>query len=135
MKKLLFIVFSFALNLSVQANELIQYDLRVDGMTCPFCLATSEKALKKIQGVRYVSSNLDSATISVCGPASLEFDEAELSDLFKTKGFTYRSLEKQKNCSLPGSDGEESTPLETQEHAHSGEQEHKGEPDEHYSHE
>ena len=104
MKKLLFIVFSFALNLSVQANELIQYDLRVDGMTCPFCLATSEKALKKIQGVRYVSSNLDTATISVCGPASLEFDEAELSDLFKSKGFTYRSLEKQMNCSLPDSD-------------------------------
>ena len=132
MKKLLFIVFSFALNLSVQANELIQYDVRVDGMTCPFCLATSEKALKKIQGVRYVSSNLDTATISVCGPASLEFDEAELSKLFESKGFTYRSLEKQMNCSLPDSDGEESTPLETQEHAHIGEQEHKGEHDEHY---
>lgn len=129
MKKIIFVALSFAFAVSAHASELIQYDLRVDGMTCPFCLATSEKALKKLPGVQYISSNLDTATISVCGPDSLKFDEAELSDLFKTKGFTYRSLEKLKNCSLLSSDGEELTALETQEHAH------KGEHDEDHNHE
>ena len=124
MKNIMFVALSFAFIVPSQASELIQYDLRVDGMTCPFCLATSEKALKKLPGVQHVSSNLDTATISVCGPDSLEFDEAELSDLFKTKGFTYRSLEKLKNCSLLSSDGEELTALETQEPAHGGEHEH-----------
>ncbi len=25
----------------------VQYEIRVDGITCPFCVATSERALKK----------------------------------------------------------------------------------------
>ena len=108
MKKLSFIVFiliftfipTFVNNLDLHAAELIQYDLKVDGMTCPFCLASSESALKKLDGVERISSNLETGTISVCGPASLEFDELELGKLFEKKGFTYRHLSKLANCSL-----------------------------------
>lgn len=104
MKKLSLIVFTliFALtkNLDSWAAELIQYDLKVDGMTCPFCLASSESALKKIDGVEYISSNLETGTISVCGPDSLAFDELELDKLFTKKGFTYRHLSKSASCSL-----------------------------------
>ena len=108
MKKLSFIVFtliftfisSLTTNLDLYAAELIQYDLKVDGMTCPFCLASSESALKKIDGVERISSNLETGTISVCGPVSLEFDEQELGKLFTKKGFTYRHLSKSQSCSL-----------------------------------
>jgi len=120
MKKIIFITFIFAFTAAVQASELIQYDLRVDGMTCPFCLATSEKTLKKHDGVEHISSNLDNGVISVCGPTSLVFDEVELSSLFKTKGFTYRSLEKLEACSLLGIDTDlKGAVTEIQEHVHS----------------
>ncbi len=137
MKKLFFIVFSIVLTLSVQATELIQYNLRVDGMTCPFCLAASEQALTKLEGVEKIDSNLDAAIISVCGPASLEFDEQELDELFKKKGFTYRSLERLETCSLV--DKLEKSPkdeLESQEHLHGHDAgHHKGHDHESHSHE
>lgn len=107
MKKLIFILFGFALILPAQAAQLIQYDLRVDGMTCPFCLASSEQALKQIDGVERIQSSLETGTISVCGPASLKFDELELKQLFIKKGFSYRGLSILDNCSLIEDDSQQ----------------------------
>lgn len=78
----------------------VQYDIRVDGITCPFCVATSEKALKKIDGVHSVGSNLETGTIFVCADSRVEFTDAQLKQLFLDKGFTYRSFEKNSGCSL-----------------------------------
>lgn len=78
----------------------VQYDLRVDGMTCPFCVATSEKALKKIEGVKAVSSDLDAGVISVCAEESVEFTDEQLRELFLDKGFTYKSMTKQDGCTI-----------------------------------
>lgn len=84
---------------AAQAGD-IQYDLRVDGMTCPFCVATSEKALKKIEGVKTVSTNLDEGVISVCADESVQFTDGQLRELFLDKGFTYRSMTKQDGCTI-----------------------------------
>jgi len=81
------------------AND-VQYDIRVDGITCPFCVATSEKALKKIDGVHSVGSNLETGTIFVCADSRVVFTDAQLKQLFLDKGFTYRSFEKNTGCSL-----------------------------------
>jgi len=78
----------------------VQYDLRVNGMTCPFCAATSEKALKKVEGVTKVSTNLDTATISVCADEATDMTDEKLAKLFKKKGFTYVSKTKQETCSV-----------------------------------
>lgn len=78
----------------------VQYDLRVDGMTCPFCVATSEKALKKIEGVKAVSTNLNEGVISVCADESVEFTDEQLRQLSLDKGFTYRSMTKDEGCSI-----------------------------------
>lgn len=78
----------------------VQYDLRVDGMTCPFCAATSEKALKKIKGVTVVSTDLEKATISVCAAQEVEMADAKLSKILKKKGFTYVSKTKLAQCSI-----------------------------------
>ncbi len=78
----------------------IQYNIRVDGITCPFCVATSERALKKIEGVHAVDSNLKTGTLFVCADSRVAFTDAQLKKLFLDKGFTYRSFEKTSGCSV-----------------------------------
>jgi len=80
----------------------VQYDIRVDGITCPFCVATSERALKKIEGVHSVGSNLETGTIFVCADSKVAFTDAQLKQLFLDKGFTYRSFNKASGCSIGG---------------------------------
>ncbi len=84
--------------------ETVQHDLRVDGMTCPFCVATSERALKKLDGVEKVATDLDDGVIHVCTDASVSFSDNELKELFLAKGFTYRSQSTAESCSI-GTDG------------------------------
>jgi len=84
---------------AAQASD-VQYNLRVDGMTCPFCVATSEKALKKIDGVKRVSTDLDADVIRVCADETVEFTEEQLRELFLDKGFTYKGMTKQEGCTI-----------------------------------
>jgi mercuric ion binding protein len=79
--------------------ETAQYTIHVDGLACPFCAATSEKALRKIDGVSRVKSNLEDGTFIVCADAkTVDFTDAQLAQLFKEKGFTYRGMEKTAPC-------------------------------------
>ena len=78
----------------------VQYDIRVDGITCPFCVATSVRALKKIDGVHTVGSDLETGTIFVCADSQVAFTDAQLKQLFLDKGFTYRSFKKTSRCSI-----------------------------------
>ena len=78
----------------------VQYDLRIDGITCPFCVATSEKALKKIEGVKFVSADLKAGVISVCADDSVVFTEDQLRTLFLDKGFTYKSMTRRDGCTI-----------------------------------
>ncbi len=84
------------------AQQQIQYDIGIDGVTCPFCVATSEKALKRIDGIELIKSDLETGTISVCGDPSLILEEQELTKLFLKKGFTFRSLKRFEGCSFDG---------------------------------
>ncbi len=99
MKPSIFFLFVFALAGAVLADD-VQYDIRVDGITCPFCVATSERALMKITGVHAVGSNLETGTIFVCADRQVTFTDAQLKQLFLDKGFTYRSFEKSPGCSI-----------------------------------
>ncbi|MDQ7019658.1 MAG: heavy-metal-associated domain-containing protein [Robiginitomaculum sp.] len=74
------------------------YTLQVDGMTCPFCVATSEKALKKIKGVKGATADLKTGVINVCTDGSVNFTDDQLKALFLEKGFTYRQMTKTKTC-------------------------------------
>jgi len=100
MKNSLILLTSLVIFSTSHADELIQYDLRIDGITCPFCVATSEKALKKIDGIQRISSNLDTGIISVCGVNSLTLEEDQLTNIFRSKGFTYRGQSKLDSCSI-----------------------------------
>ncbi len=85
----------------------VQYDLQVDGITCPFCVATSEKALKKIEGVRHVTADLETGIISVCADESVVFTDEQLKKLFLDKGFTYMSMTKRESCTISSSEAAE----------------------------
>ena len=84
-----------------------QYDMRVDGLTCPFCVATSTKALKKIDGVTEVVIDLEEGLISVCAGPGTDLNEARMEKLFRKKGFTYRSQTVAATCQLSEAAGGE----------------------------
>ncbi len=99
MKSTILFLVAYALTGTASAGD-VQYDIRVDGITCPFCVATSERALKKIEGVHAVGSNLETGTIFVCADNQVTFTDAQLKQLFLDKGFTYRSFENTSGCSI-----------------------------------
>lgn len=97
--RLLILALALALPATPALAKNAQYVLRIDGITCPFCVATSEKALKQIEGVSAVSANLDQGTITLCADdAKADLSDAHLAKLFKGKGFTYRGKEKRGVC-------------------------------------
>ena len=118
MKSLTSFLIVFALT-SVAVADDVQYDIRVDGITCPFCVATSERALMKITGVHAVGSNLETGTIFVCADSQVTFTDAQLKQLFLDKGFTYRSFEKRPGCYI-GEDQHDEDDLNDipEDHAH-----------------
>lgn len=84
---------------SPAAAKDVQYVLHIDGITCPFCVATSETALRDMDGVKSVSSNLKDGTIVVCADdEKVAFTDPQLTELFKEKGFTYRGMEETGAC-------------------------------------
>lgn len=115
-----------------------QYDMRVDGLTCPFCVATSSKSLKKIDGVYEVAADLDTGIISVCAASETALGDERMAKLFRSKGFTYRGQTIADGCTITdishSETGENLTehdhphPPETpDEHAEHGEDDHKHE--------
>ncbi len=73
--------------------------LRIDGISCPFCVATSEKALTALDGVAWVESDLGQGTITLCADVEQAgLDDAKLTALFRDKGFTYRGLREGGAC-------------------------------------
>ncbi len=102
MKRTILFLVAVALTSTAVVADEVQYDIRVDGITCPFCVATSERALKKIEGVQSVGSNLETGTIFVCADSQVALTDAQLKQLFRDKGFTYRSSGKTSGCSIGG---------------------------------
>lgn len=94
---ILFIVTLFATSISY-ANHGVEYDIRIDGITCPFCVASSEKALKKVDGVHSISTNIETGIMTVCTDPTLVLKDEQLKALFLKKGFTYRSISKIGSC-------------------------------------
>ena len=98
--KLLITAAILALSFNTLASEQTQYNLRVDGITCPFCVATSAKALRKIDGVNKVDANIKEGVISVCADSKTELNDDELGKLFLDKGFKYRGKETITSCEI-----------------------------------
>jgi len=74
------------------------YHMRVDGITCPFCVKTSEKSLRRIPGVKRVSTNLKKGVITVCATPAAKITSGKMRSLFRKKGFTFRSMRTGRSC-------------------------------------
>lgn len=87
----------------ISANSLAadqQHNLRVDGITCPFCVATSAKALQKIDGVNKINADIKQGIISVCADQKADLNDEKLTKLFLDKGFNYRGKETLLTCAI-----------------------------------
>jgi len=72
-----------------------QYNLRVDGLACPFCAYGIEKKLIRTEGVESVTFDLEKGLVIVKAEAGVILTEAQLKQLVDDAGFTLRSVSKQ----------------------------------------
>ncbi len=70
------------------------YNIRVDGLACPFCAYGIEKKFKKMDGISNIKVDLDNGLVSVDAKEGLVLTEEQMKKLFNDSGFTYRSMKK-----------------------------------------
>jgi len=78
----------------VNADGTSLFEIRADGLACPYCAYGIEKKLMAIKGVKYVDVNLEQGKVLVTGDDQLNFEEQQLKTLFNDSGFTYRTIKK-----------------------------------------
>ncbi len=69
-----------------------QYDLRVDGLACPFCAYGIEKKFIKTQGVEKVDIDLKNGLVVVETVEGKIFSEDQLKKIIDDAGFTMKSM-------------------------------------------
>jgi copper chaperone len=82
---------SLALSTVVLADG-TRYQMRVDGLACPFCAYGVEKNLKKIDGVEKIEVDLNNGLVTVNVAAGVTLTDAQMVELFTDAGFTFRSM-------------------------------------------
>ncbi len=69
-----------------------QYNLRVDGLSCPFCAYGIEKKLIRTEGVESVTFVLEKGLVVVKVEEGVTLTEGQLKQLVDDAGFTLRSM-------------------------------------------
>ena len=69
-----------------------QYNLRVDGLSCPFCAYGIEKKLIRTEGVESVIFDLEKGFVIVKVEEGVTLTEGQLKQLVDDAGFTLRSM-------------------------------------------
>ncbi|VAW90732.1 hypothetical protein MNBD_GAMMA21-1810 [hydrothermal vent metagenome] len=90
-KQILVIIFSMLL-LSPAIAAGTHYEMRVDGLACPFCAFGIEKKLKALEGSSDISVDLDKGLVKVNMAEGQTLTEEQMTTLFNDSGFTYRSM-------------------------------------------
>ncbi|HHH35598.1 MAG TPA: copper chaperone [Gammaproteobacteria bacterium] len=70
----------------------MRYELRVDGLSCPFCTYGIEKKLVNTRGVTGVEIDLDRGVVVVKTREGVTLTEAQLKKLVDDAGFTLRGV-------------------------------------------
>ena len=68
------------------------YEMRVDGLACPFCAFGIEKKLKAIEGSSDISVDLNKGLVKVNMAEGKTLTDEKMKELFNDAGFTYRSM-------------------------------------------
>lgn len=69
------------------------YQLRVDGLSCPFCTYGVEKKLGAVPGVQGLETHIKDGTVIVTMKDGATLDEATAKQAVKEAGFTLRKFE------------------------------------------
>ena len=69
-----------------------RYQMRVDGLACPYCAYGIEKNLNKIDGVEIIDVDLDNGLIIVNVASGVTLTDVQMAKLFTDAGFTFRSM-------------------------------------------
>lgn len=91
MKKILIGAALLWLSLPVLAAG-TEYQIRADGLACPFCVYGVEKKFKQIKGVEHFDADLKKGLVTVRVAEGVELTEEQVRQLFRDAGFTYRSM-------------------------------------------
>ena len=67
------------------------YELRVDGLACPYCAYGIEKKLNAIDGVERIDIDLEKGLVIVNVAEGVKLSDEQMTRLFDDAGFTYRS--------------------------------------------
>jgi len=68
------------------------YEMRVDGLACPYCAYGIEKKLKAIDGVQDIDVDLNAGIVRVDVSDGVELTEPAMKQLFNDAGFTLRGI-------------------------------------------
>lgn len=92
MKKLIAIIMLALAWSTVVLAAGTQYQMRVDGLACPYCAYGIEKKLNEIDGVEKITVDLNKGLVTVNVADGVTLPEERMIQLFKDAGFTYRSM-------------------------------------------
>lgn len=88
---------AIALSLILVATSVLAapltYQLRVDGLSCPFCAYGIEKKLGALEGVQGVETNIKDGVVIVTMKDGVMLDEASAKKAVKEAGFSLHSFE------------------------------------------
>ena len=70
-----------------------QYQLRVDGLACPFCAYGIEKELNRTDGVESIRIDINAGTVTVTMAEGGTMTEAQASRIVEDAGFTLGGFE------------------------------------------
>ncbi len=88
-------VFAVSLLLPVAASAAqTQYQLRVDGLACPFCAYGIEKELKRTDGVESLEIDINAGIVTVTMAEGAAMTEEKARQIVKDAGFTLAGFEK-----------------------------------------
>jgi len=96
MKRILSVLILMSMALPAWTAE-FRYQLRVDGLACPYCAYGMEKKIKALKGVNQesVEIRLNDGLVLFEANTDRPLEEARLKRLVNDAGFTLRGLETQ----------------------------------------
>lgn len=87
---MLIVTFASAKNHAAESH----FEIRADGLACPYCAYGIEKKFMQIDGVKHLDIDLKKGLVLVTGDENLIFQPSQLKTLFTDSGFTFRSIKK-----------------------------------------
>ncbi len=89
------VAFALSLLLSVAAfGAQTQYQLRVDGLACPFCAYGIEKELTRTDGVEGIDIDINAGIVTVTMADGTAMTEEKAQQIVEDAGFTLAGFEK-----------------------------------------